>query len=171
MAAKRVMVGVVMGSDSDLEAMQRCMDQLDAFGIAYEVRIISAHRTPAAAHEYAATSVERGLKVIIAAAGMSAALAGVLAANTTLPVIGVPMPSGPLVGVDAALSTMQMPPGVPVACMSIGAAGAMNAAIYAAQILAVSDAALAGRLVRFKSDQAAKVAAKDADLQAKLGSR
>ena len=168
MTTTDVTVGVVMGSDSDLAAMQRCLKQLDALGIGYEVRIISAHRTPETAHEYAATAIERGLKVIIAAAGMSAALGGVLAANTTLPVIGVPMASGPLVGVDAALSTMQMPPGVPVACMSIGKAGATNAAIYAAQILAVSDETMAARLVQFKSDQAAKVAAKDADLQAKL---
>jgi len=168
MAADGVTVGIVMGSDSDLEAMQRCMDQLEAFGIAYEARIISAHRTPDAAHEYAATAIDRGVKVIIAAAGMSAALGGVLAANTTLPVIGVPMASGPLVGVDAALSTMQMPPGVPVACMSIGKAGAANAAIYAAQILAVSDAEMASRLEEFKKAQVGKVGAKDEALQAKL---
>ena len=168
MTATDVTVGVVMGSDSDFDAMQRCLKQLDALGIGYEVRIISAHRTPETAHEYAATAIERGLKVIIAAAGMSAALGGVLAANTTLPVIGVPMASGPLEGVDAALSTMQMPPGVPVACMSIGKAGATNAAIYAAQILAIADEAMAARLVQFKADQAAKVAAKDAELQAKL---
>jgi phosphoribosylaminoimidazole carboxylase PurE protein len=158
----RPVVGVVMGSDSDLPTMQRCLEQLEALGIAYEVRVISAHRTPDTAHEYAATAVQRGLKVIIAAAGMSAALSGVLAAKTTLPVIGVPMASGPLVGVDAALSTMQMPPGVPVACMSIGSAGATNAAVYAAQILAVSDKAMAARVRKFKADQARKVAKKDA---------
>ena len=157
-----------MGSDSDLETMKRCLKQLDEFGIAREVRIISAHRTPEAAHEYAATAIQRGLKVIIAAAGMSAALGGVLAASTTLPVIGVPMASGPLAGVDAALSTMQMPPGVPVACMSIGGAGATNAAIYAAQILAVSDKKLAGKLSRFKKSQARKVAKKDAELRKSL---
>ncbi len=157
-----------MGSDSDLETMKRCLKQLDEFGIAYEVRIISAHRTPDIAHEYAATAIQRGLKVIIAAAGMSAALGGVLAANTTLPIVGVPMASGPLVGVDAALSTMQMPPGVPVACMSIGGAGATNAAIYAAQILAVSDKKLAGKLSRFKKSQARKVAKKDAELRKSL---
>jgi len=117
--ADKPLVGVVMGSDSDLATMQKCVDQLASFGIACEVRIISAHRTPEAAHEYAATAVDRGLKVVIAAAGMSAALAGVLAAKTTLPVIGVPMDSGPLKGIDAALSTMQMPPGVPVGCMSM----------------------------------------------------
>jgi len=158
-------VGVVMGSDSDLEIMTRCVKQLEAFGIACEVRVISAHRTPDVAHEYAAGARERGLKVIIAAAGMSAALSGVLAAVTTLPVIGVPINSGPLNGVDAVLSTMQMPPGIPVACMAIGAAGATNAAIYAAEILAVGDDALAEKLAAFKRDQAEEVKAKDAKLR------
>ncbi|MDP6636352.1 MAG: 5-(carboxyamino)imidazole ribonucleotide mutase [Phycisphaerae bacterium] len=168
MARKRPIVGVVMGSDSDLETMRRCMKQLDEFGIVHEVRIISAHRTPDTAHEYAATAIQRGLKVIIAAAGMSAALGGVLAANTTLPVVGVPMASGPLVGVDAAMSTMQMPPGIPVACMAIGGAGATNAAIYAAEILATSDKKLAAKLSRFKKAQARKVAKKDSDLRKSL---
>jgi 5-(carboxyamino)imidazole ribonucleotide mutase len=168
MAKKKPIVGVVMGSDSDLETMKRCLKQLDEFGIAREVRIISAHRTPDIAHEYSTTAIQRGLKVIIAAAGMSAALGGVLAASTTLPVIGVPMASGPLVGVDAALSTMQMPPGIPVACMAIGGAGATNAAIYAAEILALCDKELASKLKRFKKDQARKVAKKDADLQKSL---
>jgi phosphoribosylaminoimidazole carboxylase PurE protein len=162
---KQPLVGVVMGSDSDLDTMQRCIKQLGAFGIPYEVRVISAHRTPETAHVYAATAIERGLKVIVAAAGMSAALGGVLAANTTLPVVGVPMAAGPLVGVDAALSTMQMPPGVPVGCMAIGGAGATNAAIYAAQILAVGDEAMAGKLVKFKKAQARKVARKDAAIR------
>ena len=162
MPETKPIVGVVMGSDSDLEIMRRCTKQLDAFGIFFEVRIISAHRTPDIAHEYAVTAIERGLKVIIAAAGMSAALGGVLAAKTTLPIVGVPINSGPLAGIDAALSTMQMPPGVPVACMSIGAAGATNAAIFAAEILAVADAELAGKLVAFKEAQARKVAEKDA---------
>ncbi|MCL2701305.1 MAG: 5-(carboxyamino)imidazole ribonucleotide mutase [Phycisphaerae bacterium] len=152
-------VGIVMGSDSDLETMKKCAEQLKAFGVACEMRIISAHRTPVVAHEYASTAAERGLKVIVAAAGMSAALSGVLAANTTLPVVGVPMASGPLAGVDAALSTMQMPPGVPVACMAIN--GAVNAAIFATAILATSDAALAERLAQFKKDQVAKVMEKD----------
>ena len=160
--APRPVVGVVMGSDSDLPTMRQCLEQLEALGIGYEVRVISAHRTPDAAHEYAATAIRRGLKVIIAAAGMSAALGGVLAAKTTLPVIGVPMARGPLAGVDAALSTMQMPPGVPVACMSNGPAGATNAAVYAAQILAVGDKAMAARMKRFKADLARKVAKKDA---------
>ena len=161
MSKKKPLVGVVMGSDSDLETMQRCLDELDTLGIAYEVRIISAHRTPDVADEYAASAAERGLKLIIAAAGMSAALAGVLAARTTLPVIGVPIAAGPLAGTDAMLSTLQMPPGVPVGCMAIGKAGARNAAIFAAQILAVSDGALAGKLVKFKADQANKVVEKD----------
>jgi phosphoribosylaminoimidazole carboxylase PurE protein len=161
-------VGVVMGSDNDLEVVQRCLKQLDAFGIAYEAKVCSAHRTPAEAHEYATTAIKRGLKVLIGAAGMSAALSGVLAANTTLPVIGIPIASGPLVGIDAALSTMQMPPGIPVACMAIDKAGATNAAIFAATILAVSDKKLAAKLVKFKKDQAKSVAKKDAALQKKL---
>ena len=165
MATGKPLVGVVMGSDSDLETMKKCLDQLDALGVACEVRVISAHRTPDVAHEYAATAASRGLKVIIAAAGMSAALGGVLASKTILPVIGVPMASGALGGVDAVLSTMQMPPGVPVAAMSIGAPGATNAAIFAAQILAIGDADLAKRLERFKKDQAVTVMEKDAAIQ------
>ena len=162
-------VAVVMGSDSDLPVMQRCVDQLKELGIDCQARVISAHRTPDVAHEFAATAAGRGVKVIIAAAGMSAALAGVLASQTSLPVIGVPMISGPLGGVDAALSTMQMPPGVPVACMSIGPAGATNAAILAAQILALGDTALATRLADFRRQQSQKVIDKDRRLQEGLG--
>jgi phosphoribosylaminoimidazole carboxylase PurE protein len=168
--AKEVVVGVVMGSDSDLEVMRRCAAQLAEFGIACELRVISAHRTPAAAHEYATSAAGRGLKVLIAGAGMSAALAGVLAANTTLPVIGVPIESGSLKGLDALLSTAQMPPGVPVACMAIGAAGSTNAGVLAAEILATSDPELARRLGQFKKDQAQKVVEKDAAIR-KKGSR
>jgi len=156
-------VGIVMGSDSDLETMKKCAEQLKAFGVACEMRIISAHRTPVVAHEYANSAAGRGIKVIVAAAGMSAALSGVLAANTTLPVVGVPIASGPLSGFDAALSTMQMPPGVPVACMAIN--GAVNAAIYAVKILATSDSSLAARLEQFMKDQAAKVIEKDRAIQ------
>mgnify|MGYP000878870027 CR=1 FL=1 len=162
--SNNVQVGVVMGSDSDYEAMKACVKQLEAFGISFEVRIISAHRTPAIADEYAASAAPRGLKVIIAAAGMSAALSGVLAARTTLPVIGVPMPAGTLGGVDAALSTMQMPPGIPVGCMAIG--GALNAAIYAAQIIALGDKDLRARLEQFKQEQTGKVIQKDNNLKA-----
>lgn len=165
MAETTAIVGVVMGSQSDLEIMQRCFEQLDKLGISHEVRIISAHRTPEDAHDYAATARERGVKVIIAAAGMSAALAGVLAAKTTLPIIGVPINSGPLVGIDAALSTMQMPPGVPVACMAIGKAGAINAAVYAAEILSVSDSKVAETLADFKVAQAEKVRKADAKVR------
>ena len=165
MADSKLVVGVVMGSDSDLETMQCCVDQLRKFEIDFELRIISAHRTPAVAREYAKKARARGLKVIIAGAGMSAALAGVLAAETTLPVIGVPIISGPLAGVDAALSTLQMPPGVPVACMAIGPAGASNAAVLAAEILALGDEAMAKRLEEFKQAQTASVMEKDAALR------
>jgi len=165
MAKKQPLVGVVMGSDGDFVAMRKCIDRLDAFGIAHEVRIMSAHRTPAEAHAYAASAADRGLKLIIAAAGMSAALAGAMAAQTTLPVIGVPIDSGPLKGVDATVSTLQMPAGVPVACMSIGAAGATNAAVFAAEILAAGDPQLAVKLRRYKKTQARKVAQKDAAIR------
>lgn len=164
MTKEKPVVGVLIGSDSDLAAMRRCLDQLDRFAIPYELRVISAHRTPGVAYEYAESAAARGLKVIIAAAGMSAALAGAIAAGTTLPVIGVPMISGPLEGVDAAISTMQMPPGVPVGCMSIGAAGATNAAVFAAQILSLGDTKIAEKLAQFKQAQAKKVAAKDAEV-------
>ena len=159
------MVGVVMGSDSDLPVVKSCLDKLKDFGISYEVRIISAHRTPDIAHQYAQSARDRGLKVIVAAAGMSAALGGVLAANSTLPVIGIPMASGPLVGVDAALSTMQMPPGIPVGCMAIGKAGAVNAAIFAAEILGSSDPDMAEKLSQYKEQMAAKVCQKDQSIQ------
>ena len=167
--AAKVVVGVVMGSDSDLEIMQRCAAQLAEFGIGCELRVISAHRTPDLACRYARDAAKRGLKVLVAGAGMSAALAGVLAANTTLPVIGVPIESGSLKGLDALLSTSQMPPGVPVACMAIGAAGAINAGVLAAEILAVGDAALARRLQQFKRDQAKKGGRKDAALRTAAG--
>jgi phosphoribosylamine--glycine ligase len=162
MAEPKPAVGVVMGSDSDVETMQKCADQLAAFGIAYEMRVLSAHRTPQAAHEYAVGATRRGLKVIVAGAGMSAALAGAMAAGTTLPVIAVPIASGALKGVDAAVSSLQMPPGVPVACMSIGPAGATNAGILAAEILALSDPVLAAKLEQFKQTQAESVMRKDA---------
>ena len=164
---EKPIVGIVMGSDSDLDVMERCARQLQEFGIACELRVISAHRTPGAAHRYAISAAGRGLKVLVAGAGMSAALAGVLAANTTLPVIGVPIESGSLQRLDALLSTAQMPPGVPVACMAIGPAGATNAGVLAAQVLALSDPALARRLRQFKKDQARKVARKDAALRRK----
>ena len=158
-------VAVVMGSDSDLPVMQSCIEQLKDFGIAPIVRIISAHRTPDIAADFADSAIENGIKVIIAAAGMAAHLAGALAAKTILPVIGVPLAAsqGPA-GLDALLSTAQMPPGVPVATMAIGKAGAKNAAIFAAEVLALNDQAIAAKLVEFRKAQSQKVIQKDASL-------
>ncbi len=163
---KNSSVAVVMGSDSDLGVMQSCIEQLKAFGIDPVVRIISAHRTPDIAADFADNAQAGGIGVVIAAAGMAAHLAGALAGRTTLPVIGVPLAAadGPA-GLDALLSTVQMPPGVPVASMAIGKAGAKNAAIFAVQILALSDAALAAKLTEFKNAQKQKVIEKDAAIQ------
>ncbi len=159
---KKSSVAVVMGSDNDMAVMQACIDMLGRFGIEPTVRIISAHRTPDTAAEFAKKAAKDGLKVIIAAAGMAAHLAGALAANTTLPVIGVPLiSSSGLEGLDAFLSTVQMPPGVPVATVAIGKAGAKNAAILAVQILALADENLAEKLAEFKKKQAQKVIEKD----------
>jgi phosphoribosylaminoimidazole carboxylase PurE protein len=150
-------VAVVMGSDSDLNVMQNCIEQLRFFGIEPTVRIISAHRMPQIAAEFAANAAKKGIKVIIAAAGMAAHLAGALAARTVLPVIGVPLISaGGLEGIDALLSTIQMPPGVPVATMAIGKPGAKNAAILAVQILALTDKNLQKKLATFKKTQQKK---------------
>jgi len=154
-------VGIVMGSDSDLEKMQPCAQTLDEFAIPYEIRVISAHRTPDVAHDYATTAAERGLGVIIAAAGGAAHLAGVLASLTPLPVIGVPIQTSSLGGLDSLLSTVQMPGGVPVATVAIGKAGPVNAAILAAQILAAADADLREKVVRHKARLAQKVAKAD----------
>ena len=137
-------VGIVMGSDSDLPVLQKAMDTLDALEIPFEVHVYSAHRTPEEAHLFASTAREQGFGVIIAAAGMAAHLAGVIAANTTLPVIGIPCKSTNLDGIDALLSTVQMPSGIPVATVAIN--GGTNAALLSAQILALSDDALAERL-------------------------
>ena len=153
-------VGIIMGSDSDLKIMGEAARQLKEFGIPFEIDICSAHRSPARASEYARTAVARGLKCIIAGAGGAAHLAGVTAAETVLPVIGVPVDSSPLVGFDALLATVQMPGGVPVGTMAVGKAGAVNAAIFAAQILATSDPALADRLARYKQALADKIRTK-----------
>ena len=169
MAATEPLVGIVMGSDSDWETMERCAKQLEALGVPCEVRILSAHRTPGIAHDYARTAAERGLKVIIAAAGLAAHLAGAMAAGTSLPVIGVPMETGALNGLDALLSTVQMPPGVPVATVGIGKPGATNAAILAAQILATADATYAEPVTRFRAEQADKVVARDTAFQGRRG--
>ncbi len=162
---KTAPVAVVMGSDSDMDVMQSCIDQLGSFGIKPVVRIISAHRTPRVAAEFAENAAQNGIKVIIAAAGMAAHLAGAIAARTSLPVVGVPLvcTSG-LGGMDALLSTVQMPPGVPVATMGLGKGGAGNAAILAVQILALSDEKLRQKLAEFKAAQEKKVIEKDAAL-------
>src|SRR5271168_3111011 len=168
---KRVLVGIVMGSDTDFPVMSETGKTLAKFGIAYEMEVLSAHRTPARAHEYATTAVKRGLKVMIAAAGAAAHLAGVMAANTTLPVIGVPMASSTLNGLDALLATVQMPGGIPVATMAIDKAGAVNAAIFAAQILGLSDPQVAKALVEHKESMARGVAEKNAHLQKQLAEK
>jgi phosphoribosylaminoimidazole carboxylase PurE protein len=163
---KKSAVAVVMGSDSDMPVMQACVDTLKDFGIEPLVRIVSAHRTPQTAAEFADNAAGEGIKVIIAAAGMAAHLAGSLAGRTTLPVIGVPLISaGGLEGVDALLSTVQMPPGVPVATMAIGKPGAKNAAILAVQILALSDKTLAQKLAEFRKAQEKQVTEKDSALR------
>ncbi len=144
------LVGIVMGSDSDLPMMQEAATMLHEFGVEYEMTIASAHRTPKKALEYGQTAEKRGLKAIIAGAGWAAHLAGVIASQTTLPVIGVPIDSSPLKGMDALLSTVQMPGGVPVATMSLGKAGAKNAGIFAAQIVATGDVKVANRLKVFR---------------------
>jgi phosphoribosylaminoimidazole carboxylase PurE protein len=158
-------VGILMGSDSDLDVMRETEKRLDYFGITYETRILSAHRTPDKAAKYAATAQQRGLEVIIAGAGAAAHLAGAIAANTTLPVIGIPIDSSSLKGLDALLATVQMPAGIPVATMAIGKAGAANAGIFAAQIVARSDSKVAARLVTFRKEMAASVEDRDRKLQ------
>jgi phosphoribosylaminoimidazole carboxylase PurE protein len=161
----RPKVAIVMGSDSDYPVIQDMLKLLDGFDIVYEVTVSSAHRSPDRTHRYAATLEERGVQVVIACAGAAAHLAGVLAAYTILPVIGVPIDSSPLNGLDALLSTSMMPAGVPVATMGIGKMGASNAAILAAQILARSDAALAQRLRDYKKQLADRVEEKDRELK------
>ena len=159
---KQSPVAVIMGSDSDLPVMQNCIEQLKNFDIDPIVRILSAHRTPDLAAEFADTAANNGIKVIIAAAGMAAHLAGALAARTTLPVIGVPLAaSDSPAGLDAMLSTVQMPPGVPVATMGIGKAGAKNAALLTIQILALTDKTLAQKLTNFKQQQRENVIRKN----------
>lgn len=162
-------VAVLMGSDSDLPVMQNTLDVLDSLGVSWEVKVTSAHRTPAATHAYVTDAQSRGCKVFVCAAGLAAHLAGAVAGLTTRPVIGVPIDGGPLKGQDSLLSTVMMPGGVPVATVAIGKAGAKNAAYLAAQILAVADDALAERVQADRQANADAVIAKDAALQAKLG--
>ena len=152
---------ILMGSDSDLETMQACIETLDKFGIGREVNVLSAHRTPAATHAYVQDADKRGCAVFIAAAGMAAHLAGTVAALTVKPVIGVPMDGGPLKGQDALLSTVMMPGGIPVACVAIGKAGAKNAGLLAAQIMALADPVIAQRLADDRKSNASSILAKN----------
>ncbi len=154
------LVGVVMGSRSDWETLSPAADLLEEFGVAFEVRVVSAHRTPDLLFEYASTARARGLRVLIAGAGGAAHLAGMLAAKTTLPVLGVPVAGKMLRGVDSLLSIVQMPTGVPVATFAIGPAGAANAALFAIAVLALHDAALAVALDRFREEQTQAVLAR-----------
>ena len=153
-------VGIIMGSDSDLGVMQEATKVLKQFEVAYEIGVYSAHRSPHRTLEYVKSARDRGLRVIIAGAGSSAHLAGVTAAETTLPVIGVPIDSSPLSGLDSLLSTVQMPPGVPVATMGVGKSGATNAAFFALQILALGDEKLARKLAEYKEQLEKAVAEK-----------
>lgn len=162
-------VAVLMGSDADLPVMQACLDALEAFQVPCVPRVLSAHRTPGETASFAAAAEGEGFGVIIAAAGGAAHLAGAVAAHTVLPVIGVPLAATPLAGFDALLSTAQMPPGVPVGCVGVGAFGARNAAYLAVAILALADPGLAARLRRFREEQADKVRRKDRELRTRGG--
>jgi 5-(carboxyamino)imidazole ribonucleotide mutase len=157
-----------MGSDSDYPRLEPCVKTLSELEIACEPRVLSAHRTPKQVVEFVESAPKRGIKVFICAAGGAAHLAGVVAAHTDLPVLGIPMDNPPLNGLDSLLSTVQMPGGVPVATFGAGSGGPVNAALFAARVLALSDAALAGRVARYRASQAESVAKKDAALQAKL---
>ena len=162
-------VGIVMGSDSDLPILRKAMDTLEALEIPYECHIYSAHRTPVEARDFAVNARANGFGALICAAGMAAHLAGAVAANTTLPVIGIPCKGGMMDGLDALLATVQMPSGIPVATVAIN--GGVNAALLAAQIIAVSDPELAAKLDAKRTSDAATVLAKDAALQEKLNSK
>ena len=165
---KTTRVAIVFGSDSDWPVMEKCVKQLRDFKLEPHVEVMSAHRNPERVREFAASAEQNGFDVIIAAAGMSNALAGAVAAHTTLPVIGVPLASAALGGMDALLSTVQMPPGIPVATVSVGEAGAKNAALLAVQILARKDPGLAAAFREFKVQQARDVQARNDAVQAKL---
>ena len=165
---KRPVVGIVMGSDSDWGVMKKTASVLDQLNISFDVTVSSAHRSPERTADYARSARAGGLRVIVAGAGAAAHLAGSIAALTTLPVIGVPIDSSSLKGLDALLATVQMPAGVPVATMAIGAAGAKNAAVFAAQILATTDPEIEGRLEQFKKEMAGQVAQKAEALRKKL---
>jgi 5-(carboxyamino)imidazole ribonucleotide mutase len=153
------LIGIIMGSQSDWETMQHAAITLDTLEVPFETRVLSAHRTPDAAHEYGSTAIDRGLKLIIAAAGGAAHLAGVMAACTPIPILGVPMQSKALNGMDSLLSTVQMPAGIPVASLAIGKAGAINAALLATQILGVGEERFADAIVEFRRQQTEKILA------------
>ncbi|NPV13573.1 5-(carboxyamino)imidazole ribonucleotide mutase [candidate division WOR-3 bacterium] len=157
-------VAIVMGSHKDYDVMEEAKKVLDGFGVANEIRVISAHRTPAVCQEFAVNAAKRGIKVIIAGAGKAAHLAGVIASWTTLPVIGVPLDGG-MEGIDALLSMVQMPGGVPVACMAVGKSGAINSALFAIEILALEDEGLRVKLDQFRERQAKEVIEKDEKLR------
>ena len=161
-------VALLMGSDSDFARLEPCVAQLRELEIPCEVRVLSAHRTPAQVVEFVESAPKRGIRVFICAAGGAAHLAGVVTAHTTLPVLGIPMDNPPLNGLDALLSTVQMPGGVPVGTLGTGSGGPVNAALLAARILALADRELAARLERYRASQTAKVLEKDAALQRKL---
>lgn len=163
-------VAIVMGSSSDWKVVEHCFETLKKFGITADVKVMSAHRTPHEACDFAENALANGTKVIIGAAGGAAHLAGVLAGHTTLPVIGIPMPAWALDGMDSLLATVQMPRGVPVATVAIGKAGAVNAAILAVQILALSDDTLAAQLVQYKKDMHDEVLKSNDDLQKQINS-
>jgi 5-(carboxyamino)imidazole ribonucleotide mutase len=164
-------IGIVMGSDSDWPLVKEAVDILDRFGVPNEVRVISAHRSPDAAADYSRTAAKRGLKVIIAAAGGAAHLAGVIAAHTVLPVIAIPVKGGALNGVDALLAMVQMPAGIPVATVTLGSAGPVNAAVLAVQILAVARPPLARKLATYKSSLRSKVEQADARIREEVSKR
>ncbi len=162
-------VAILMGSDSDLPRLQPCIEQLSELDIACEVRVLSAHRTPDEVVAFVSAAPANGVRVFICAAGGAAHLAGVVAAHTVLPVLGIPLDNPPLGGLDALLSTVQMPGGVPVATFGVGAGGPVNAALCAARILALSDPKLAERVQRFRSTQRERVLKKDAAVRAQRG--
>ena len=161
-------VAILMGSKSDLPILEGAFKVFESFGVEFTARILSAHRTPVEAAEFAANAEKEGIKVIICAAGMAAHLGGVIAAHTTLPVIGIPVASEPFNGLDALFSFIQMPPGIPVAAVTAGKAGGKNSALYAISILALSDDSLAQKLKEFRAEQSAQVLKADAELQLSL---
>ena len=170
MAKQVPQVGVVMGSDSDWPLVKKTVETLNEFGVVSESRVISAHRTPEVASDYAATAAKRGLKVIIAAAGGAAHLGGVLAGHTILPVIGIPIKGGALNGIDSLLATLQMPAGIPVATVTLGSAGPVNAALFAVQILALSQPNLRKKFMAHKRAMKKKVEKGDRNVQRDLAS-